>query len=136
MISIIDTGDFMKKVPTATCALRDRYIVSIERVYTHSTFYMKSAVIKLWRWCDWRRLPTWTRQSLKTISQSRTVISGTSSSVYLQGISEKCTGAFKFGCRIIFWSIYLSESCRKSGVISLFIHRIHTQKKITLCFNL
>ena len=40
------TGDFMKKVPTATCALRDRYIVSIERVYTLSTFYMKSAVDK------------------------------------------------------------------------------------------
>ena len=40
------TGDFMKKVPTATCALIDRQIqiVSIERVYTPSTFYMKSAV--------------------------------------------------------------------------------------------
>jgi len=34
----------MKKVPTATCVLGDRYIVSIERVYTPSTFYMKSAV--------------------------------------------------------------------------------------------
>ena len=34
----------MKKVPTATSALRDRYIVSIERVYTPSTFYMKSSV--------------------------------------------------------------------------------------------
>ena len=34
----------MKKVPTATFSLRDRYIVSIERVYTPSTFYMKSAV--------------------------------------------------------------------------------------------
>ena len=38
------TGDFMKKVPTATCALRDRKIDFIERVYTSSTFYMKSAV--------------------------------------------------------------------------------------------
>ena len=38
------TGDFMKKIPTATCALRDRYIVSIERVFTTSTFYMKSTV--------------------------------------------------------------------------------------------
>ena len=38
------TGNFMKKVPTATCALRDRQIVSIERVYTPSTFYMKFAV--------------------------------------------------------------------------------------------
>ena len=33
------TGDFMKKVPTATCALRDRYIVSIEGVYTPRTFF-------------------------------------------------------------------------------------------------
>jgi hypothetical protein len=39
-----NTGDLEKKVPTATCVLRDRYIVSIERVYTPSTFYMKSAV--------------------------------------------------------------------------------------------
>ena len=38
------TGDVMKKVPTATCALRDRLIVSIERVYTPNTFYMESAV--------------------------------------------------------------------------------------------
>ena len=38
------TGDFMKNVPTATCALVDRQIVSIERVYTPSTFYMKSSV--------------------------------------------------------------------------------------------
>ena len=38
------TGDFMKKVPKATFALRDRQIVSIERVYTPSTFYMKTAV--------------------------------------------------------------------------------------------
>ena len=36
----------MEKVPTATCALRDRYIVSIERVYTPSAFYMKLAVSK------------------------------------------------------------------------------------------
>ena len=35
----LNTGDFMKKVPTATCALRDKYIVSIERVYTPSTFF-------------------------------------------------------------------------------------------------
>ena len=38
------TGDFMKKVPTATCALRDRQIFSTERVHTTSTFYMKSSV--------------------------------------------------------------------------------------------
>ena len=36
-----DTGDFMKKIPTATCALRDS---SIEQVYNPSTFYLKSAV--------------------------------------------------------------------------------------------
>ena len=41
---MLNIGDFMKKVPTATFALRDRYIASIERVYTPSTFYMKSAV--------------------------------------------------------------------------------------------
>ena len=44
----------------------------------------------------------------------------------IQSISEKCTGAFKFECLIIFWTIYLSKSCRKSG--SLSINRIHTQK--------
>ena len=38
------TGDFIKKVLTATCGLRDRQIVSIEQVYTPSTFYMKPAV--------------------------------------------------------------------------------------------
>ena len=36
----------MKKVPTATCALSNRYIVSIEWVYTPSTFNMKSVVYK------------------------------------------------------------------------------------------
>ena len=41
------TGNFMKKVPTATCALGDRWIVSIERVYAPSTFNMKSAVAEL-----------------------------------------------------------------------------------------
>ena len=38
------TGDFMKNVPTANCALRDGQIVSIEGVYTPSTFYIKSVV--------------------------------------------------------------------------------------------
>ena len=36
----------MKKVPTATCALMDRNIVSIERVKTPSTFYVKSSLSK------------------------------------------------------------------------------------------
>ena len=45
-IQVLTTGDFMKKVLPATCALRDRWIVSIEQVYTPSTFYMKSAVAK------------------------------------------------------------------------------------------
>ena len=43
--------------------------------------------------------------------------------IEVQGISEKCTVALKslkFGCRIIFWSIYLSKS--------LFIYRIHKKK--------
>ena len=35
--------------------------------------------------------------------------------VQVQGNSEKCTGAFKFGCRVIF---YLSKICRKSGLLS------------------
>ena len=39
------TGNFKKKLPTATCKLRDRWIVSIERVYTPSTFYTKSDVV-------------------------------------------------------------------------------------------
>ena len=43
--------------------------------------------------------------------------------IQLQGNSEKCTGSFKFGCRVIFWSIYLS----KSGLIRLNIYRIHTK---------
>ena len=30
--TVLATGDFMKQVPIATCALRDRQIVSIERV--------------------------------------------------------------------------------------------------------
>ena len=34
----------MKKVPQLPVCTRDRYIVSIERVYTASTLYMKSAV--------------------------------------------------------------------------------------------
>ena len=40
----------MKKVPTATCALRDRWMVSIEWVYTPGTFFffMKSAVSDMW----------------------------------------------------------------------------------------
>ena len=34
----------MKKVLIATCTLRDRWIVVFERVYTSSSFFMKSAV--------------------------------------------------------------------------------------------
>ena len=41
---------------------------------------------------------------------------------YIQGISENFTGVLKFGCRITFYSIYLSKSFRKSGLISLSIH--------------
>jgi len=39
-----NTGDFMKKVPQLPVWARDRQIVSIDRVYTPSTFYMKSSV--------------------------------------------------------------------------------------------
>ena len=43
----------MKMVPTATYALRNRKIVSIEGVYAPSTFYMKSAVYNLyWLECS------------------------------------------------------------------------------------
>ena len=43
---LFDTGDFMKRYTQLPCALRDRQIVSIERVYTLSTFYIKSAVLE------------------------------------------------------------------------------------------
>ena len=54
--------------------------------------------------------------------------------LYIQGISEKCTETFKFGCLVIFWSIYLSKSCRKSGLSSLSIYQIH-KKKYIYVFN-
>ena len=41
------TGDFIKKLPEANYALRNRLIISIERVYTSSTFYMKSALAQM-----------------------------------------------------------------------------------------
>ena len=44
--SVFVTGDFMKKVPQLPVCTRDRQIVSIERVYAPSTFYMKSSVDK------------------------------------------------------------------------------------------
>ena len=58
LLSIMNchTGNFMKNVPTATCALMDRLIVSIERVSTPSTFYMKSAVPHLVH-CMYRPFP-------------------------------------------------------------------------------
>ena len=42
----------------------------------------------------------------------------------IQVNSEKCTGAFKFWCRVIFYS---SESCRKCGLIS-YLSTEFTQK--------
>ena len=44
LVCLYCNGDFMKKVLLATWVLRDRWIVVIERVYTASTFFMKSAV--------------------------------------------------------------------------------------------
>ena len=35
----------MKKVPTATCALRDRYKVSIEQVYTPSMEWLSAETV-------------------------------------------------------------------------------------------
>ena len=49
----------------------------------------------------------------------------------IQGISEKCTGAFKFGCRVIFLVIYQSKSCRKSGLTVEF-----PKIMFTVCLNL
>ena len=54
----------------------------------------------------------------------------------IQGISEKYTEALKFGCRVIFWSIYLSKSCRKIGLISLSIYRIRKKKSYYVCIIL
>ena len=45
-ISIIQ-GISWKKYPQLSVCTRDRKIVSIERVYTPSTLYMKSAVLEL-----------------------------------------------------------------------------------------
>ena len=53
-------------------------------------------------------------------------------SFILQGNSEKCTGAFKLGCRVIF---YVFKSCHKSGLISLQ-SSIEFIKKIIVGFNL
>jgi len=51
-------------------------------------------------------------------------------SIQLQGNSEKCTGEFKCGYRVIF---YLSKSCRKSGLISHLY--IEFTKKIHIMFH-
>ena len=53
--------------------------------------------------------------------------------IYLQvqGISEKCTEAFKFGCRVIFWSIYPKVAAKAVSSVYLSIEFI---KKI-LCFD-
>ena len=48
-------------------------------------------------------------------------------------VSSGATGYFRKvcrslqvrGCRVIFWSIYLFKNCRKSGLISLSIYRVH-----------
>ena len=49
--------------------------------------------------------------------------------VEVQGNSEKCTGAFKFGCPVIF---YISRIWRKSGLISHL--SIKFTKKIHIMF--
>ena len=48
--------------------------------------------------------------------------------ILIQGNTEKCTGAFKFGCRVTFYS---SKSCRKSGLI----RHLFPQKIFKFCFN-
>ena len=59
------------------------------------------------------------------------IVKGAKKIVHLQGNSEKCTGAFMFGCREIF---YLSKSCRKSGLIS-HLSIEFTQKIFILCLD-
>ena len=49
----------------------------------------------------------------------------------IQGNSEKCIGAFKFACCVIF---YLSKIWRKSGLIS-HLSIEFTKKMFMLCFN-
>ena len=47
LIPSADTESFFKKVPSATCVLRDgfdRLILFIKRVYTEQTFFKKPAV--------------------------------------------------------------------------------------------
>ena len=46
-----------------------------------------------------------------------------------RGYLKKSIRAFKFGCREIFWNIYLSQKLPQN------IKFTHTQKKFILCFN-
>ena len=75
---------------------------------------------------------TTSRLSIHNLKQIRNLIFGVFTST--PGFSEKCTGAFKFGCRIIFWSIYLSQRCGKSCLISLSIYWIQSKQIFILCF--
>ena len=49
----MNTGDFMKKVFQLPVCTKDREIVSIERVYTPSTFYMQSSVAQIVNCVEW-----------------------------------------------------------------------------------
>ena len=54
-------------------------------------------------------------------------------------ISHIGTGYFKFGCRVIFWSIYQSKSCRKSGLNAVYLsieslqNNVHIMLYINIC---
>ena len=50
------------------------------------------------------------------------------------GYFRKVYRSLQVRVRVIFWSIYSSKSCRKSGLISLSIYRIHI-KRIFIFFN-
>ena len=94
--------------------------------------YITALVVFLTWFDNYFRLPSWWRwrEGSSRWTPGCTSARPGPATTYIQGISEKCTGHFKFGCHIIFWSIYLSISCHKSGLISLSsIHRIHKTKK-------
>ena len=64
----------------------------------------------------------------KTLFDFKTSSSG---NIHIQGISEKCTGAFNVWCRVIFYP----KACLKSCLISLSIYQIQTKMFISMILN-
>ena len=107
---LLHTGDFMKKVPQLPDCTRDRYIVSIERVYTPNTFYMKSAVQFLNNWCKRKN-----HKSRFLIFRSEAPLQLTLSvflsfclSVYLSFFHSVCPSVFLSFCLSVCISFILS----------------------------